>query len=114
MTASSSFRYFGNWVPDGGGVKCPIPIGQICLLCIEPIDVGDCGTFTHLSLGQLKPIHRECGLRQVLNGIGHLTDCHMWCDIVGDPDAGKSYRESALEVWEWAGKHPITGTEGVS
>jgi hypothetical protein len=109
----SGFRYFGNWVPDGGGVKYPTPIGLTCCMCLEVVDEGDCGTFTRLN-GDLKPLHRECGMREVLGGIGHLMDHHTWCQIVGDPDAGRSYRESALEVWEWTRQHVITGTEGAS
>lgn len=43
--------------------------------------------------------HQECGLRDVLGGIGHHEDHSYWCENVGDPDGGRTRRESALEVW---------------
>jgi len=113
-----SFRYFGKWTPDGGGVRFPTPIGMTCHLCNETFDVGDCGTYASVSLrGEapevLLPSHRECAFRSVMGGIGHLEDHNFWCsDAVNDPDGGRSYRESALEVWEWAKQHPISGIEG--
>lgn len=45
--------------------------------------------------------HRECMLRAVLGGIGHLTDHQRWCNEVGDSDMGLTYRESALAVDKW-------------
>lgn len=46
-------------------------------------------------------VHRECALRSVLGGIGHLRDHAHWCTVRQDPDAGLSYRQSALEVDAW-------------
>lgn len=110
-----SFRYFGPWEPDGGGVRFPTPIGKTCYLCDEIIDVGDCGSYVWDGAnGELIPSHRECAFREVIGGIGHLTDHAMWCEIVHDPDAGRSYRDSALAVWEWTRQHPISGLEGAS
>lgn len=43
-------------------------------------------------------VHRACMLRSVSGGIGHLLDHYRWCICEGDPDAGMSYRESALCV----------------
>lgn len=54
--------------------------------------------------------HRECMLRDVLGGIGHLLDHDEWCIRRGDPDAGFSYRESALAVDELTARF---GTENV-
>lgn len=45
--------------------------------------------------------HRECLLRSVLGGIGHLTDHEFWCNQMHDPDGGKTCRESALLVDQW-------------
>jgi hypothetical protein len=44
--------------------------------------------------------HIECGLRSVIGGIGHHRDHGHWCLEMGDPDAGLTYRQSALEVWD--------------
>lgn len=106
------FRYFGRWRPDGGGVRFPTPIGVNCSLCKEVIDVGDCGVFALMD-GKLLPHHRECGFRAVMGGIGHFLDHQLWCQVIEDPDGGRSYRESALEVWEWIRQQPISGIEGM-
>lgn len=45
--------------------------------------------------------HRECLLREVMGGIGHLTDHEFWCGHIHDPDAGHTYRKSALLVDQW-------------
>lgn len=51
--------------------------------------------------------HVACALRSTLGGIGHLMDHAYWCGERGDPDAGLSYRESALFVAEWVQAHGI-------
>jgi hypothetical protein len=51
--------------------------------------------------GTNMPVHRECMLRTVMGGIGHLTDHAFWCNGQGDPDMGLSFRESALAVDQW-------------
>lgn len=67
-----------------------------CLLCSEPITEAD-------DARDLVPghAHRECLLRSVLGGIGHLTDHAHWCLGQHDPDGGLTYRASALAVDEW-------------
>jgi hypothetical protein len=52
-------------------------------------------------------VHNECGLREVLGGIGHLTDHAHWCIEMHDPDGGLSYRKSALAVVEWVKEHGV-------
>lgn len=42
--------------------------------------------------------HRECMLRSVSGGIGHLVAHPYWCVEQGDPDGGLTYRQSALLV----------------
>jgi len=53
-----------------------------CVLCNEPTD-------------QAHPIHRVCGIRSALGGIGHLLDHRYWCVIHQEPDAGLSWTASA-------------------
>jgi hypothetical protein len=72
----------------------------ICASCDEPIE--------SLDVVRIAPgfAHRECAMREVLGGIGHHEDHSYWCLNVGDPDGGRTRRQSALEVfalWE-AGK----------
>lgn len=51
--------------------------------------------------------HRECMLRTVLGGIGHLEDHQHWCNEMHDPDGGRTFRQSALEVDAWVHKHGV-------
>lgn len=55
------------------------------------------------------PAHRECLLRAVLGGIGHLVDHAHWCVAMHDPDGGVSYRESALAVDAWVERYGGAG-----
>jgi hypothetical protein len=70
-----------------------------CQLCGEPVEPGD---------DDVHPVrpgvaHRPCLLRSVVGGIGHLENHARWCLIEHDPDGGRTYRQSALEVDEWVG-----------
>ena len=60
---------------------------MMCILCDELITEDQKGWGT---------IHRECGLRAGMGGIGHLLDHHHFCPQ--DTDAGLDYRTSALMV----------------
>jgi hypothetical protein len=71
-----------------------------CELCSEPLTAQD----------DIHPVmpgaaHRECLLRCVLGGIGHLENHAYWCLEKHDPDGGRTYRQSALEVDEWVMNH---------
>ena len=77
-----------------------------CLLCAEPIT--DKENASPISDGHgPKLAHRECLLRSVLGGIGHHEDHARWCVATGDPDGGRTYRQSALEVHDWVLKYGI-------
>jgi hypothetical protein len=71
--------------------------------------VSDTCRFCEPTAGAFNPRgqHPECALRSVLGGIGHLTDHEHWCNGVGDPDMGLSYRESALRVAAWVAEHGV-------
>jgi hypothetical protein len=68
-----------------------------CVLCGERVKPADesspIGTPEGPGLG-----HRECLLRSVLGGIGHHLDHLHWCVVMGDPDGGMTYRQSAIAV----------------
>lgn len=51
------------------------------------------------------PAHRECLLRNVMGGIGHLENHNYWCNEMHDPDGGRTYRQSGLEVDQWIVDH---------
>lgn len=83
------------------------PMG-ICPHCTERIYQGEPRSRVIVwgDAGGVRP-HFECGLREVLGGIGHLIDHGYWCDEVGDPDMGLSYRESAARVAEYVSQHGV-------
>lgn len=58
-----------------------------CPLCATP-----------QTLGRIDDPHRACSLRSALGGIGHLLAHDYWCTQRHDPDAGLTYRQSALLV----------------
>lgn len=65
---------------------------ETCPLCNEEMSEEDL-LDTHLIA-----THRECLLRDALGGIGHLVAHDHWCRRMHDPDAGFTYRESALLI----------------
>ncbi|MBA0085442.1 MAG: hypothetical protein HRJ53_10635, partial [Acidobacteria bacterium Pan2503] len=102
-----STQFFGEPWPSGicdEGTQVDTPVGEHCELCGEPVQAFEQGTFLTVMEGdsgtltaRLAPVHRECSLRNVLGGIGHLQNHAVWCGLKHDPDAGYSYRESALK-----------------
>jgi len=84
-------------------------VSAACLLCRTPI-----GEFERVAPGSwwdvdgtLREVHVECALRSVVGGIGHLIDHGAYCVAMGDPDAGNSYRASALLVAAWVDEHGL-------
>lgn len=67
-----------------------------CGLCDEPIAPDeDTRPMGGVPSGMA---HRECLLRAVVGGIGHHEDHALWCEERGDPDGGRTYRDSARAV----------------
>jgi hypothetical protein len=77
-----------------------------CPWCDTPIEPGDelAPGSLHVD-GVVRDAHRECALRSVMGGIGHLTDHYYWCKQMNDPDGGFTYRQSALLVDQWVANH---------
>lgn len=99
MTSASVdlVQAFGQWdapVTDDA-VWIEPPIGEKCAYCRERIRAGENGAITPNGFVQ----HRECSLRAVLGGIGHHVNHAHYCGGELGPDAGLSYRASALLVW---------------
>jgi hypothetical protein len=69
---------------------------MLCAMCTEDIAPGE----EHQS-GINFVAHRECLLRDVVGGIGHLIAHDYWCTEKGDPDAGLTRRQSSLLVDAW-------------
>lgn len=97
--------FFGDpWFPlEEGDTFSPTPVGSKCLFCGMALVAGDQGRLTPAyAAGQwtVEPQHRECALRNVVGGIEHLR--------AGPHPAGAcyigstlTYRESALQAWDW-------------
>jgi hypothetical protein len=65
-----------------------------CPLCDEP--VGEYEAWMPMGTPDGPGVaHRECSLREVIGGIGHLIAHEYWCTQRHDPDAGLTYRQSA-------------------
>lgn len=121
MTTPRHFgTFFGEPWPSGvcdEGTQVPTPVGETCELCSEPIEENDQGTFIGALRGEegnlvgiLAPVHRECSLRSVIGGIGHLQNHMRWCIGANDPDGGYSYRASSLRVWRWVAQYGFPTT----
>ena len=77
---------------------------ELCPLCEEPVtaeQAADPGALRIGGLGGDRVAHRECLLRDVMGGIGHIENHGYWCHERHDPDGGRTRRQSALEVDEW-------------
>jgi hypothetical protein len=96
MTEIPRGYVFGEWdaLVTDDDVAIPTPVGNICVWCQEAVQEGDNGRIAPTGFTE----HRECSLRGVVGGIGHLVDHERYCHSEG-PDAGLSYRTSAMMVW---------------
>lgn len=84
-------------------------LNDYCLLCGEEVTSTDeraQGAWMD-ETGQRRKVHRECALRNVLGGIGHIEDHQTWCREMRDPDGGRTYRQSAIEVDAWVREHGV-------
>ena len=78
-----------------GAEWVPVPLGTFCMNCHEQFRAGDNGAIMPTGYAQ----HRECSLRSVMGGIGHLVNHQKYCRGTIGADAGLTYRESAILVW---------------
>lgn len=81
-------------------MRKPVPVGEDCLLCEEPFEEGHSGTaMPTADQGgcQVRHVHKECSLRQVLGPPEHL-DGECRCREPGG--TGRTYREEALALWQ--------------
>jgi hypothetical protein len=82
---------------------------ELCPLCNEAV-LGDAARNPLYMEDGPHTVHYQCMLREVMGGIGHLVAHEWWCLQHHDPDAGLTYRQSALMVDAWV---HIVGTEPV-
>ena len=73
---------------------------ETCLWCEEAVEPRDSPVPIGTEEGR-RWTHRECALREVTGGIGHLIAHEYWCSQRKDPDAGLTARQSALLVLRW-------------
>jgi hypothetical protein len=81
------------------------PTDPNCILCGEEAAhdnfVRLMGNLKADGTAEMRWVHDDCNLREVLGGIGHLVAHEYWCLQRHDPDAGLTYRQSALLVYHW-------------
>lgn len=96
-------QVFGVWDAPmtDDSVEIPVPRGVACMYCRETFEPDDNGAIMPTGFAQ----HRECGLRGVIGGIGHLVNHSRYCGGELGPDAGLGFRQSALLVW----RHHVDG-----
>ena len=106
------------WLPDAEGAL-PVPVGEKCGRCGEPIADIDCGLFKpHIEqvaegtdakvfVGKMLPWHRECHLRSILGSVGHLMlRCSCFGGTEEDPPT-LSKRQAAIEACKLMGLYPF-------
>jgi hypothetical protein len=108
MSVDEQVRAFGDWdAPITDGAEwIDVPTELWCMYCRERFEPGDNGAVMPNGFAQ----HRECSLRSVYGGIGHLVDHERYCRSELGPDAGLTYRLSSLLVWRHQTK-PVTEAE---
>jgi len=83
---------------------------NVCPLCddpepVLPVEAGESKVDGLLT-------HRDCLLRVVLGGIGHLENHSFWCVGMHDPDGGRTARQSGIEVAAWVRAHGVESAVG--
>jgi hypothetical protein len=84
---------------------------DLCAMCNESVVVDPSSTVIQTDEGPRK-MHRVCGLREVVGGIGHLLDHDHFCRNMGSPDAGLDYFTSALMVDVWVQRKGVPNVDG--
>jgi hypothetical protein len=85
----------------------PFPTGEECLYCTELFDeeAGDSGQAMPLltESGQsIRHVHKECLLHSAIGSVDCLLGSHLH-------DDGRTYRQQALDTWEWIKQHGMGG-----
>lgn len=97
-------------VCENDAERVETPVGAPCVLCEVALTSRDSGTLMAVrdesGRWHLGPVHRECNLRTVIGGAGHLAapphepgEC--------DPDGGLPRYRSALLVQSWVDRMDI-------
>lgn len=111
MTATYEPRvyYFGRWWDAPAfddAIEAPVPVGEPCGLCPEPIAEGDSGTWQVFGLsGGLagRPVHIECWIRQGLGSPAHVQH-RCSCTGAEEPVDERTWREQGREVIRLIGR----------
>lgn len=102
---------FGTWdapMTDGATWIDVVPIDVVCMHCRQQFVEGDNGAILPTGFAT----HRECSLRSVMGGIGHVVDHATYCRGEHGPDAGLTYRQSAWLLWRHVVERiPVTASE---
>src|SRR6185295_13119808 len=89
-------RQFTTYLEASRHSNPPLHDNAMCPMCNEPV-WGDAAHEPLYTEDGPRIVHWQCMLRSVLGGIGHLVAHDYWCgEPRHDPDAGLTYRQSAL------------------
>lgn len=78
----------------------PIPLGQVCSWCDEPIGAQDDGVLFPYDRGELA-YHYECHMRKVVGGLNHQLGRCYCCGGDAPPDPPElGIRQAAIEAVE--------------
>jgi hypothetical protein len=102
-------RAFGEWdapvTDDAEWIAVPLEFS--CMYCQEPFEEGDNGCIYPTGYAA----HRECQLRAVWGGIGHIVDHARYCRSELGTDAGLTMRQSSWLVWRHFHGELVTDAE---
>lgn len=90
--------------------QVPVPVGEFCLYCHEPIEKGDDG-FMIPYVGEVikeVPYHRECQMRSILGSVAHQQRrCTCFGGSGTDHDDGMRPRDGARAALRYFEEHGI-------
>lgn len=87
-------------------MRIPVPVGETCPACDEPIAGGDRGQAMPYPDG-VRYLHRECLFRMVTGSYAHLKRRCTCYGGASNQTPGLSLREDAILVW-----NQFTGIRG--
>jgi hypothetical protein len=101
--------YFGTrWDAPAfaDAVQVAVPVGAVCLFCVEKVEAEDSGTFTGFidaeGASNLEAVHIECWLRSILGCLSHLQ---RRCSCYGGTEHEGHSRKDARAVMDWLMVH---------
>ena len=108
-----ALQFFGQrWDAPAfeSAVEVPVPVGQTCLFCPEPIGSDDSGVVTpyidERGKASASPIHIECHIRSIVGSVAHLEGrCSCVTGRGSDDHTNTSWRQQGRDTITWLQTH---------